>query len=88
MCLDLCLKQLHVVHIKGFLVLVRHFPVLQIPVTLHGMVDLHKSCLPCFRSWWVLRRVVSFVCVHVCVILVFRTSAIDCPKRIRFRCKR
>jgi len=38
MSLDLCFKQLHVVHIKGFLVLVRHFlvrhfPVLQIPVT-------------------------------------------------------
>ena len=44
MSLDLCLKQLHVVHIKVFhripdaymfaLVLLRHFPVLQIPVTL------------------------------------------------------
>ena len=42
MSLDLCLKQLHVVHIKVFhrmqyytfaLVLLRHFPVLQIPVT-------------------------------------------------------
>jgi len=33
MSLDLCFKQLHVIHIKGFLVLVRHFPVLQIPVT-------------------------------------------------------
>jgi len=38
MSLDLCFKQLHVVHIEGFLFLVRHFPVrhfpvLQIPVT-------------------------------------------------------
>jgi len=42
MSLDLCLKRLHVVHIKVFhrmqyytaaLVLLRHFPVLQIPVT-------------------------------------------------------
>ena len=39
MSLDLCLKQIHVVHIKVFLrmqytfalVLLRHFPVLQIP---------------------------------------------------------
>jgi len=42
MTLDLCMKELHVVHIKVFhrmqyytfvLVLLRHFPVLQIPVT-------------------------------------------------------
>jgi len=40
MSLDLCLKQLHVVHINVFhriqyiyLVLLRHFPVLQIQVT-------------------------------------------------------
>ena len=32
MSLDLCFKQLHVVHIKGFLVLVRHFPVRHFPV--------------------------------------------------------
>ena len=42
MSLDLCFKQLHVVHIKGFLVLVRHFPVLQIQVT---HLDLNILCL-------------------------------------------
>jgi len=53
MSLDLCLKRLHVVHIKVFhrmqyytaaLVLLRHFPVLQIPVTpLIYLYQLHWS---------------------------------------------
>jgi len=63
MSLDLCFKQLHVVHIKGFLVLVRHFPVrhflvrhfpvLQIPVTLFIVFILLAQLVNKLALTWV-----------------------------------